>query len=185
MKSFVHPALGPVAAGAPPDLAGTENYVVAMKPLDYFKHSEAVDMEAVMALARRIEQEGVWSTALPVDGPSGYVMDGNHRLAVARLLGLRHLPCIPLAYHDKRVSVRHWRTGEPFSREELSSLIKTSALLPYKTTKHQFMPSLPRLEFPLELLRLPFDARPLSRGQEAPGQYATMERDNMAMGQPG
>ncbi|WP_255754297.1 transcriptional regulator [Massilia sp. erpn] len=149
------PAFCTPGAAADSDWFSFENYTVALRALPFFRYSEAVDAEAVELLARRVMAEGMWSTALPVEENTGYIMDGNHRLAVAHRLGLRQLPCIPLSYEDRRISVCHWSTGRPFAASEMERLAEQGVLLPYKTTRHRFAPTLPRLELPLELLRQP------------------------------
>jgi hypothetical protein len=127
-------------------------YVVALRPIEFFRASEEVDADHVHQLAEEVRRSGQWLAPLPVEAASGLVMDGNHRLQVARLLGLRRLPCVPLHYGDQRLRVRCWKTGRPFSLEELRDFVATADVLPYKTTRHAFDPPLPETEIPLSLL---------------------------------
>lgn len=132
--------------------SGEVDYAIELMPIDYFQPSEAVDPAAVVSLSRSISRSGIWSTALPVEAETGYVMDGNHRLEVGRELGLRMLPCIRLHYLDVRVSVSEWKSGKPFDRLELMRLARTGRILPYKTTRHQFAPTLPSIRIDLSKL---------------------------------
>jgi hypothetical protein len=144
------------ASGTAP--AHPRGYVVAVRPIEYFRPSEEVDAAHVRQLAQEVLRSGHWLTPLPVEADSGLVMDGNHRLHVARLLGLRRLPCVPLRYGDRRLHVRCWKTGRPFSLDELRELVAVPAVLPYKTTRHSFDPPLPETEIPLGLLEGDGDA---------------------------
>jgi hypothetical protein len=141
-----------LARPTPSRAAGAAAYVVAVRPIEFFRPSEEVDDAHVQRLAEEVRRSGTWLSPLPVEADSGLVMDGNHRLQVARLLGLRRLPCIPLRYGDERLRVRCWKTGRPFSLDELRGIVALPAVLPYKTTRHSFDPPLPRTEIPLGLL---------------------------------
>ena len=123
-----------------------------MRPIEFFRPSEEVDAAHVRELAEQVRSSGHWLAPLPVEAASGLVMDGNHRLRVAHLLGLRRLPCVPLHYDDQRLCVQCWKTGRPFSLDELQAIVTISAVLPYKTTRHAFDPPLPETEIPLSLL---------------------------------
>ncbi len=140
------------ARGASPRAVVARGYVVAVRPIEFFRPSEEVDVDHVRQLAEQVRSSGHWLAPLPVEAASGLVMDGNHRLQVARLLGLRRLPCIPLRYDDQRLCVQCWKTGRPFSLDELQAIVTVSAVLPYKTTRHAFDPPLPETEIPLSLL---------------------------------
>nr|WP_311529168.1 ParB N-terminal domain-containing protein [uncultured Ralstonia sp.] len=131
-------------------------YCIALKPTTFFVPSEEVDAGAVQRLATSIENAGVWNTLIPVERTTGIVMDGNHRVRAAALLGLHHLPCVLLDYADPRVSVTHWRTGAPFNVDSIRERILTQQrLFPYKTTRHRFWPVLPTTEMALMTLSTP------------------------------
>ena len=142
----------PHAHEARPRAAGARGYVVAVRPIEFFRPSEEVDATHVRRLAEQVRRCGHWLAPLPVEAATGLVMDGNHRLQVAHLLGLRRLPCVPLHYDDQRLCVQCWKTGRPFTLDELTAIVTVSAVLPYKTTRHAFDPPLPETEIPLILL---------------------------------
>lgn len=83
-------------------------YCVALRPTAFFMPSEEVDADHVRRLADAIRATGLWTTPIPIERDTGIVMDGNHRIRAAALLGLHHLPCVLLDYADPRVSVTHW-----------------------------------------------------------------------------
>lgn len=128
-------------------------YCVAIKPVSFLRASERVDEAHVCGLAAVIREAGDWTMPIPVERQSGIVMDGNHRLRAAAMLGLRYLPCVLLDYGDPRVSVTHWNTDEPFYIGNICRrILRDNLLFPYKTTRHRFAPQLPRTEIPLSLL---------------------------------
>ncbi len=129
------------------------SYQVALRPLAYFRQSEEIDSAHVHNLMQVIAREQAWTTPIPVVGDHGIVMDGNHRVRAALLMGLRYLPCVPLHYSDPRVAVLHWESGEPFCVDTIHRTIMGNQIFPYKTTKHFFNPILPTTDIPLSLLR--------------------------------
>ncbi|QHB57406.1 ParB N-terminal domain-containing protein (plasmid) [Ralstonia solanacearum] len=129
------------------------SYCVALRPTAFFKPSEEVDADHVRRLADTIRATGLWTTPIPIERETGIVMDGNHRIRAAALLGLHHLPCVLLDYADPRVSVTHWGSGAPFSVAGIRQRIVTERrIFPYKTTRHRFAPALPSTEIPLTVL---------------------------------
>lgn len=114
--------------------------------------SEMVLDAQVKELARQIVASGIWTHPIPVCARSGLVMDGNHRLKAAKSLGLRRVPVVPLSYESQRVRVRDRRGGAPFDRSRFDRVIRAAALLPYKTTLHEFEPTLPITSIALDVL---------------------------------
>lgn len=127
-------------------------YQVTIQPLSYFRPSERTDAAHVLSLIQTITDRQSWTTPIPVVGEHGIVMDGNHRIGAALLMGLRFLPCVPLHYGDPRVAVLHWETGEPFCVETIHRTVMGKQIFPYKTTRHFFDPVLPGTDIPLRLL---------------------------------
>jgi hypothetical protein len=128
-------------------------YCVSVKPISFLRQSEMVDEDHVHSLASTIARIDAWTTPIPVETSTGIVMDGNHRLRAAMMLGLRYVPCIVLDYLDPRVRVIHWRTNAPFCIASIGRrILHDQRLFPYKTTRHSFAPTLPQTEIPLRLL---------------------------------
>lgn len=129
------------------------SYCIAVKPLSFLRQSEMIDEGDVRRLAATIHEAGKWTTPIPVEKDTGIVMDGNHRLKAAAMLGLHYLPCVLLDYSDSRVSVTHWETDAPFCVKSIGARILLDGLpFPYKTTRHKFAPVLPLTEIPLSIL---------------------------------
>ncbi|MCD6025810.1 MAG: hypothetical protein K0R08_329 [Solimicrobium sp.] len=129
-------------------------YDVILKDISLLRQSEEIDLVSAEYLADSIERNNIWITVIPVDRATGIVMDGNHRLYAGTLLALTHLPCILLDYNDPRVSVKNWGTGQPFEIDTIYKTVLSNKILPYKTTRHVFMPLLPKIEISLAKLRL-------------------------------
>lgn len=135
-------------------MLNNESYCIAIKPISFFLPSEEADPEAVQFLATAISHADVWTTPIPVERETGIIMDGNHRIRAARILGLRYLPCVLLSYQDPKVTVMNWWTAEPFSVDRIfRSILFKKEILPYKTTRHHFAPALPRTDIRLAMLR--------------------------------
>lgn len=129
-------------------------YEIEIRPLSFFRPSEEIDEPAAVALASGIAGAGVWFAPIPAERRTGIVMDGNHRLHAAGLLGLTHVPCILLDYDDPQVSVSDWRTGFPYDIGRIfEEVVGAQRLLPYKTTRHVFVPELPHSAIALSTLR--------------------------------
>lgn len=128
-------------------------YCVALRPIAFFIPSEEVDTDAVLRLTTNIKHAGSWTTPIPIEHDTGIIMDGNHRIRAAALLGLLHLPCVLLDYTDPRVSVTHWQTGASFCVSRIHQhVLAQRNLFPYKTTRHCFAPVLPCTDIPLSVL---------------------------------
>lgn len=139
-----------------------EEYELAIRDISYFLPSEAVDWGHVERLAQEIAAAQCWTDPLPVDRDSGIVMDGNHRLQAATLLGLSRIPCVLVDYQDPRVSVLDWNSGGRFSVGEIFRTVENGLVLPYKTTRHSFAPTLPQTAIPLNELQHDADYAPYS-----------------------
>ncbi len=131
-----------------------QNYSVAIRPISSFRTSEEIDLASVYALMESISKNNKWLVPIVVEKESGIVMDGNHRLRAAILLGLKYVPCIPLCYTDPRIQVLHWNTHEPFDIDNIFQTVLNNQIFPYKTTRHIFSPGLPETDIPLPLLTL-------------------------------
>nr|WP_252833361.1 hypothetical protein [Ciceribacter sp. RN22] len=80
-------------------------------------------------------------------------MDGHHRLAAARAIGLDLVPVIRLGYDDPAVHLSAWRYGEAYEPEDILRVAASGNLLPIKSTRHVIDVALPFCRVPLEDLR--------------------------------
>ena len=132
----------------------TASYVVQMKEIGFFRVSEEVIAEDVIALADKIAADDFWSAPISVERNTGIIMDGNHRWHAGMRLGLAQLPCILLDYADPRVVCHEWEVDERFDIDSIFRVIMGGQVFPYKTTRHVFSPPLPATRIMLaELLQ--------------------------------
>jgi len=100
------------------------------------RHIEGFGRKRVQWLQEKILQEGTWTVPLKVDREHMLVMDGQHRMEVAKALGLQYVPCLLYSYEEVEV----WSLRE--NHEVTAKLVIERALCdniyPYKTAKHRF-----------------------------------------------
>lgn len=112
--------------------------------------TEEVSSSEVINLEKEIIKSGYWKKPLAVHKEQYFVMDGHHRLSVAKRLGLVQVPVIFLDYEC--VSVMAWREGEIITPHHIFSMVKNKKKYPYKTTKHTFHNLIPECHISLEKL---------------------------------
>lgn len=99
-------------------------------------HIEGFSKKRVVWLKNKILQENCWTTPLRVEKDMFLVMDGQHRMEVAILMGLRKVPCLLYSYDE--VSVWSLRDQYIVNPEVIKERVITNNLYPYKTAKHAF-----------------------------------------------
>ena len=113
------------------------------------RHIEGHSRRRVTWLAKKIQTEMVWTKPVVLDRVHHLVMDGQHRMEVARLLGLAVVPALLFDYAEVDVwSLRpdHYTV----SAAEITARALSGDIYPYKTAKHRFpCGELPELSLPL------------------------------------
>ena len=66
-------------------------------------HIEDFGRKRMLWLKDKILTEGVWSVPLKIDNKNSLVMDGQHRMEVAKSLDLKFVPCIKYSYDEVNV----------------------------------------------------------------------------------
>src|SRR6185437_9670641 len=113
------------------------------------RHIEGFSARRVTWLAKKISLEGVWKVPLVLDRRNHLVMDGQHRMEVARRLGLSLVPALLYGYDE--VEVWSLRPGHyTVSPAEIVTRTLSGDIYPNKTAKHRFpCGTLPELSIPL------------------------------------
>ncbi|MDT4883594.1 hypothetical protein FQZ97_1196510 [compost metagenome] len=102
-------------------------------------------------LKDKIVREGVWNKPVALDGSHGLVLDEQHRMEVAKALGLKRIPAI--RYDYAAVKVWSLRPGKhEFTWETVVERALAGDIYPYKTVKHEFPVPLPACHFRIEEL---------------------------------
>ena len=112
------------------------------------RHIEGFSRSRVEWLAEKIRREGRWTKPLALEREHHLVMDGQHRMEVARKLGLTCVPALLFDYDE--VEVWSLRPGKyEVSGRQIVERALAGHLYPYKTAKHRFPVALPELSIPL------------------------------------
>lgn len=119
--------------------------VTQLKPIERFSE------ERVIALMQKIQQENVWTKPLYIEKDHNIVLDGQHRLEVARRLGLKRVPVQGFRYED--VNVWTLRKEEEVTIPLVIRRALEGRIYPYKTVKHKFPNVIGECAIPLEQLQ--------------------------------
>ena len=114
---------------------------------------EMVDTNHVASLLEKISAEGHWSEPIIIDKESHIVMDGHHRLEVAKKIGLKKIPCVLLNYGQSSVTVYKMFSDKKFSISLIKHAAMTGNKLPVKTTRHVLSVKIENVGISLEELR--------------------------------
>ena len=100
------------------------------------KHIEDFGPKRVDWLKEKILAEGEWTVPLKIEQENFLVMDGQHRMEVAKLLDLKYVPCILYSYNE--VEVWSLRDNYEVNAELIINRVADNDIYPYKTAKHAF-----------------------------------------------
>ncbi len=115
------------------------------------KHIEGHSSRRVDWLHDKIVREGRWTKPLALDDEHNLVLDGQHRMEVARRLGLKVVPAVRYRYAN--VEVWSLRPKYQFDWQEVVRRSLVGDLYPYKTVKHRFSTDHPTCDYAVEELR--------------------------------
>ena len=99
-------------------------------------HIEDFGRKRVVWLKEKIINDDLWTVPLKIDRDNFLVMDGQHRMEVAKSLGLKFVPCVLYSYNEVKV----WSLRDNYTVDQ-SSIIERALrgnIYPYKTAKHSF-----------------------------------------------
>jgi hypothetical protein len=130
-----------------------EPQVIYLVDINWLKaHEKIVSEERVRKLSNAIQGWKSYRLPLLVDARSGAILDGHHRYAVGRLMGLSRLPVILVDYlNDDTISVDVWpECGiDCLSKEDVIEMSLSDEVFPPKTSRHDFVSSLQTINVPL------------------------------------
>lgn len=111
---------------------------IVLYPISDLRETEETYPEHVEEIMGLILRAGLWTTPIAVELNSGAVMDGHHRLAAAKALGLSLIPTISFTYDQ--VELKAWCEEDKVkvtAEEILRRATERDLYLP-KTTRHIF-----------------------------------------------
>lgn len=83
-------------------------FKLELKPVSALRPHEETIPSHVHELADQCERDGVQKDPVLVDSETGSIVDGMHRLAAFKLLGLRNVVCCSFDYNSESISVYRW-----------------------------------------------------------------------------
>ena len=114
---------------------------------------EAHDPDRVDMLAESIVKEALWKVPVIVEGKDNMLLDGHHRLQVAKKIGLVRIPAIVVDYD--RINVWSLRENEGIVVDQdtvRNHAVENHLVYPYKTVKHKYPFRIPEISYSLEVL---------------------------------
>ena len=125
---------------------------IVMVETSLLRHIEGFSKKRVAWLKNKISTENIWLVPLKIDDEHNLVMDGQHRMEVAKALALSYVPCIKYSYNE--VEVWSLRANHVVTPQLIINKALCGDIYPYKTAKHSFPDSGDLLcEFELSELR--------------------------------
>lgn len=115
------------------------------------RHIEGFSARRVAWLHKKVLADGRWLKPIALDESHHLVLDGQHRMEVAKLMGLRQVPAVKYRYAD--VEVWSLRPKYSFDWQGVVARALAGDIYPYKTVKHRFPVPLPECSIALEELR--------------------------------
>lgn len=124
---------------------------IELVPVTKLKHIEGFSAKRVEWLLNKIVRENTWVKPLALERKHKLVLDGQHRMEVARRLNLRAVPAVLYDYSD--VEVWSLRKSYEFDWKLVVEKALAGDIYPYKTVKHRFPTPLPKCSFALSELQ--------------------------------
>ena len=124
---------------------------IVMVEVPTLRHIEGFSQKRVDMLKQKILDEGIWNKPIALDEEHNLVLDGQHRMEVARALNFTHVPAVRYRYAD--VEVWSLRTQYDFDWKMVVEKALSGDIYPYKTVKHRFPQDLPVCAIPLSELK--------------------------------
>ncbi|MCI4353643.1 MAG: ParB N-terminal domain-containing protein [Thermoplasmata archaeon] len=97
---------------------------------------EQVDEADVGRLAREIRTRGLVREPIWVTRAEGVILNGHHRYAALRTLGVRRVPAWVVDYSNPAMALGRWGKGPPLEKDDVIRRARAGALFPPKTSRH-------------------------------------------------
>ena len=133
----------------------TEDDVVIVD-VKWLKPHEEIKTKARDKLLDMTKRWGGFTKPVLVDSITGSLLDGHHRLSVAKELGLSKIPAICLDYlSSEEIILELWPNNsyESITKSMVIEMCESNDLFPPKTTKHTTIFDLPPILVSLDELR--------------------------------
>ena len=129
---------------------------VVLVDVNWLKPHEEIKIKARDKLLDMTRRWNGFTKPVLVDSVTGSLLDGHHRLSVAKELGLPKIPAICIDYlSSQEIILELWpSTGfESITKSMVIGMCESSDLFPPKTTKHTTIFDLPPILVSLDELK--------------------------------
>ena len=133
----------------------TEDDVIIVD-VKWLKPHEEIKTKARDKLLDMTKRWGGFTKPVLVDSITGSLLDGHHRLSVAKELGLSKIPAICLDYlSSEEIILELWPNNcyDSITKSMVIEMCESNDLFPPKTTKHTTIFDLPPILVSLDELR--------------------------------
>lgn len=145
--------------------AGMRAASIVLVAIEKVRPTEEINPDFADSLCSEISALGYWTHPVLLDDEVYAVMDGHHRFAAARKLGLRSIPAVLMSYDDPGVRLESWRPDLKFTPADLRARAVSGELLPFKSTRHV-------TDFPIPEVRVSLGVLSRDEQEGAPVQPA-------------
>ena len=126
---------------------------VTLVDVKWVKPHEEIKIKNRDKLLQMTKRWGGFTKPILVDSVTGSLLDGHHRLSVAKELGLSKIPAICLDYlSSDGIGLELWPNSDldEITKQMVVEMCHSDLLFPPKTTKHDTMFDLPPILVTLE-----------------------------------
>ncbi|MCI4323712.1 MAG: ParB N-terminal domain-containing protein [Thermoplasmata archaeon] len=141
-------------------------------PIHALHIHEEIDPSTVREVTVSIRTEGVVREPILVAEGSLVVLNGHHRVAALRELGVARVPAWVVPYEDPRIRLERWSPGPELTKAEVVQRAQANDPFPPKTTRHRVDLELPTRPTPLAKLF----AHPVPGGSRGGGTTRALAR---------
>ena len=131
---------------------------VDLVSVDWLLPHEEIRVKARDKLLDMTQRWGGFTKPVLVDTKTGALLDGHHRLSVAKQLNLTLIPAICLNYLESDlISLEMWPNSikQQLTKKKVIEMCQSNDLFPPKTTKHVTSYDIPPIMVALDKLRQP------------------------------
>ncbi|KDM89882.1 ParB N-terminal domain-containing protein [Photobacterium galatheae] len=125
---------------------------LTLEKLPALKPTEVHSATRLDELEKKVSTEGFWTTPIWIDETTKIVIDGHHRLELAKRLNLNIVPCFNFNY-KKELSVYSRDENKIISHSDVIHAGLSKTPLGYKKTRHEFHGNIFETYIPLSILR--------------------------------
>jgi len=125
---------------------------VRLIPIKKLKPHEKIRPTHSRYLQQKIKRDGIFTHPIVIDRATLAILDGHHRVAALKRLGLQKIPAVLINYKNIEVNLRHHRLPSALVKKMILLCVKDGKLLPHKTTRHRFTHKKIKTKIPIERL---------------------------------